>query len=282
MVQSAVEDPALRKGQIVEGWPQGVISRACEGDLAAGSLVKLGTAPETQVIELPALPAADPDAVMTSAALASAATAQSLNASNFDGAIGRDRITPARTVTITFDASADWDTPSGECRVDIYGVDALGAEIKDTISKPNGSGAGTYTTEKAYASVVHVDVEACNGAGGTADIGVSNARVELSQKDYPGVALYESIKEPNTTAREFAQYEDVAVLKSGVVAVQVEHAVSAGDDAYVRVLESGADLRGQWTGQDGADTPASYARFPAAHFVSSASADGIAHLEIGG
>jgi hypothetical protein len=282
MVQTAVSDPTLRKGQIVEGWPQGVISRAAGGDLAAGSLVKWGTSPEQQVIELPALPAADPDAIMTAAALASSAAAQSIDASSFDGATGSDRIAPAATITVTFDGSADWDTPSGECRVDIYGVDASGASVRDTVAKPNGSGAGAYETEVAFASVTHVDVEACNGAGGTATMGTGTSRYELSQKDYPGVALYESIKEPNTDAREFAQYEDVAVLKSGIVAVQVEHAVSSGDDAYVRVVAAGTDLRGQWTGQDGAETPATYARFPAARFVSSADADGIAHLEIGG
>lgn len=284
MVQSSVADPTLRAGQIVRGpWPSEKLSRVAGGDLAVGNLVKFGTDPETQCIELPALPSADDDAIATAAVIGSSTSAQSIDASSFDGAIGRDRITPCRSITVDWDASADWDTPSGECRVDIYGVDASGAAIKDTVVRPN-SGAVAYddSTRLAFAMVTLVDIEACNGAGGTATIGVSNDVVELSPSDYPGVALYEAMKEPNTTAREIAQYDDVNVMTKGVVGVTVEHAVSVGDAAYVRVLEAGSDLRGQFTGQDGADTPATYARLAGARYRSSASADAVAMLELVG
>ena len=130
MVQTAVADPVLREGQIFNGpWPQKILSRIAEDDIGFGRLVDYGTDPETQVQEIPALPAADPNAILTNATLASAVTAQDIASGTFDGVIGRDRISPCRSVTITFDADVGWDTPSGECRVDIYGVDASGASI---------------------------------------------------------------------------------------------------------------------------------------------------------
>jgi hypothetical protein len=240
MVQTAVADPVLREGQIFNGpWPQKILSRIAGGNIGFGRLVDYGTDPETQVQEIPVLPVADVDAIMTAAALASAAAAQDIASGNFDGAIGRDRISPCRCVTITFDADAGWDTPSGECRIDIYGTDASGASIKDTISKANGSGAVTITTRKAYAQVDRVHVEACNAATATATMGVSNDVVELTQRDYPGVAAFYRMKEPNVTTApvyEIAQYDEVDVLEEGRVVVVVEHAVSVGDQAYVRVL----------------------------------------------
>ena len=286
MVQAAVADPSLRRGQLMSTPAESrVISRFAEGALADGNLVGFGTDAETQCLEIAALPAADGDAIMTAAALGSAVAAQSLDAANFDGATNRDRIAPAQAVTVTFDAAnlVDWDTASGECRIDIYGVDALGADIKDTIARPNGAAFATvFATELAFASVYHVDVEACNAAAGTAVMGLNSSRTGLSAKDFPGVALYESMKEPNTAARLYADEEAVSILIEGRVAVIVEHAVSVGDDAYVRVLAAGADLTGQWTGQDGADTPATYARFPGAKFTTAAAADAVAVLELRG
>jgi hypothetical protein len=286
MVQTAVADPVLREGQIFNGpWPQKILSRIAEDDIGFGRLVDYGTDPETQVQEIPALPVADVDAIMTAAALASAAAAQDIASGNFDGVIGRDRISPCRCITVTFDADAGWDTVSGECRIDIYGTDASGASIVDTVAKANGSGAVTLTTRKAFAQVDRVHVEACNAATGTATMGVSNDVVELTQRDYPGVAAFYKMKEPNDTTTpvyEIAQYDDVDVLQEGRIVVVVEHAVSVGDQAYVRVLAAGNDVRGQFTGQDGADTPATYAKLAGGSFMTAAAADGLAVLELRG
>lgn len=282
MVQTAVADPSMRKGQVIQGpWPQDIISRVCEGAITAGNLVQYGTDPERQVQPMAALPAADVDAIATAAVIGSAITAQNIGATTFDGAVGRDRITPARTVSVNFDASADWDTPSGECRVDIYGFDAAGTRIKDSVSRPN-SGAVVYaaSTRLAFAAVTETDIEACNGAGGTATIGLSNDTVELSPNDFPGLAVYELMMEPNTAAAEFADEAEIAVLTHGRICSIPEHAVSIGDDVYVRVLEAGADLRGQLTGMDGADTPATYAKLAGARWVSAAAADAPAKVEL--
>ena len=280
MVQAAVADPTARKGAIAQGpWPQDIDSYMADGALAAGNLVTLGTDPETQVSELAALPAADDDAIATAAVIASAAAAQTINAGTFDGVIGRDRIGPARAITMTFDASGDWMPAAGELLIDIYGIDANGAEIKDQLAKA-AAGAETLTTALAFAAVRRIDIGAGSGAAGTATVGVSNAIVEYGRLFAPGLACYEAMKEPNTDAREFADEDEVSVLTRGRIYSQTEHAVTVGDDVYVRVAAAGTDLRGQLTGQDGADTPATYARVVNMRWASSGIADSVQTVEV--
>jgi hypothetical protein len=61
-----------------------------------------------------------------------------------------------------------------------------------------------------------------------------------------------------------------------------EHAVSPGDDVYVRVLTAGADIVGQLTGMDGATTPGIYAKLLGAKWRTAAAADGLAVVELAG
>jgi len=287
MVQLAVADPVLRAGMIVRGpwFPERIISRLAQNALCEGNLVMYAAAAADRdrlVREIPALPAADPDAIATAAIIGSAVVAQTIEAAAFDGVIGRNRIAPCRPATITFDPSADWDTPSGECRVYFHGTGPLGELRTDSIAKPNGSGAGVYETTVCFSTITQVQIEACNGAAGTATVGISSNRSELSLRDYPGVALYRAMDVPDTVARQFAAGDDVEVLTSGVVGVTVEQPVAVGDEVWVRVLQVGANLRGQFTGQSGADAPATYARLAGAHYVRGAGALGVAHLRIGG
>lgn len=261
-------------------WTNELRSAACEGELAAGNVVSYGTDPETQVSELAALPSADADAIMTASVLKSVTTAHTYAASVFDGAIGRDRISPARTISITFDANAGWDTGGDDLLIDIYGVDARGAEIKDTIAKATGSGAGTWKTAKAFAAVTRVDVGASGAATGTATMGVANDLVELGRGDVAGIAAYAPVKEPNSSTREFADEDEVSVLARGHIASVPEHDVSLGDDVYVRIAAAGTDLRGQLTGQDGADDPAHYARLVFARWASSGTHDTVQKVEL--
>jgi len=282
MVQSSVADPTLRDGQRQRH--ELTISRACEGALSCGNVVKFGTSPRKEVIECPTLPVADVDAIMTAAALSASTTAQALDGTNLDGGTGRDRITPCRSVTVTFAASDinDWNTVSGECVIDVYGIDARGSQIQDQIRRPNDATTATYETRLAYASVSKVDIPKCVGSNGLATMGVNNSVVELSRADYPGVAIYNPYKESASTTREFAQYDAVEVMTKGDIAVEVEHAVSVGDQAFVRVLLSGTDLCGQFAGQDALDDPGTYARLEGAHYIKAAAADAVAIVRIGG
>ena len=285
VVQAAVADPTFIEGGLVRGpWPEEVISRVCEGDLAAGRLMEWGTLPAQQAMEMAALPAVDADAIcLTASNFISDAAAQTLDAGDMDGVIGRDRIAPCRTVTVFFDADPGWDTPTGQCRIDIYGHDALGAEIWDTVVKINGSGSVTLTTAKAFASTYRIDIEECNAATGTGTIGVSNLRLELSPSDYPGLSIYRAAKEPNTVLRNFADNQPLDILMKGRLMAVPEHAVVQGDQVYVRVLAGAGDLlRGRLTGQDGADTPTTYSKLAGAKWVSAAAAGGFAIVELAG
>src|SRR6056300_976016 len=108
MVQTAIADPVLREGMLMEGfWTNHRISRLVEGanGMSFGRLCEFGTDPSKQVQEPAATPVADVDSIGTAAVFASAAAAQTVMATNFDGVIGRDRIAPCRCLTITFDAS---------------------------------------------------------------------------------------------------------------------------------------------------------------------------------
>ena len=283
VVQAAVADPTAVEGALTDGFPHEIISRTTEGALQAGRLLVWGTNRAQQASEIAALPAADVDAIATAAVfLSNALTATTILPAAFDGVINRDRIGPCRTLSFNFDADVGWDTPSGECRVDVYGIDAMGSEIKDTVSKANGSGAVALTTRLAFASVTQIDIEATNANTGAGTVGVTNDRVELSQRDYPGLACYRAGKEPNTAARNFADNEAVSILVRGKMYGVPEHAVTDGDDVYVRVLEVGADLRGQLTGMDGVDTPATYAKLAGAKWRHASLADAFSIVELAG
>lgn len=272
-----------REGALAES-PWDAESYAAEGNIKFGLLLGFGTDPRKQVVPMAALPAADPNALMTVAQLASnVAGASYTTAAQFDGVIGLDRISPCRTVTITFAAANinDWNTPLGECLVEIYGYDEYGAEIKDSISRPNGvAGPVTYTTAKAFSSVYQIDIPACNGAAGTADAGVSNDRVALGRFDYPGIAIYDPATESFAATTEVEDEDQVSVLVQGKFWAVPEHAVSNGDHVYVRVVLAGADVRGQFAGMDGAGLPATYAKLAGATWRSDSAADGIAIVEL--
>jgi hypothetical protein len=285
VVQAAVAAPTPVEGQLIQGpWAEETESYTTEGALQAGRLLAYGTDRATQAAEMGALPAADPNAIMlVGTFLSNALTATTYTGAQLDGVIGGDRIAaPCRTVTVTFDADAGWDTPSGACRVDIYGHDADGGEVHDTIQKENGSGAGTYTTAIVFASVYRIDVEATNANTGAGTVGVSNARMECSPADYAGIALYNPAKEPNTASRNFAYNEPFSTLRRGRIAAVPEHAVTDGDQVYVRVLAAGADLAGQMTGQDGAATPGTYAKLAGAKWRRASVADAMSIVELAG
>ena len=274
-----------REGAIAES-DYDAESFAAEGNIKFGLLVGFGTDPRRQVVPMAAMPAADVDAIMTAAQFASnVAGASYSTAAHFDGATGHDRISPAMTATVTFAAANinDWNTASGEQLVEIYGLDEDGNPIKDSISRPNGAATATYTTAAAFSAITRVDVTACTGAGGTGTVGFDPAgRVALGRSDYPGVVIYDPASEPFAVATEVEDEDRVSVLSAGKFWAVCEHAVSVGDDVYVRIAAAALDVRGQFTGQDGAAVPATYAHLSNARWRSAAAAAGLAIVELKG
>lgn len=281
-VQTAVAEPTSVEGALIRGsWKPDIDSAKAEGAIASGRLLAYGTDPERQVAEMAALPAADVDAIMTATNLVAAVADDTFLYADFDGAIGGDRISPCRIPTITFDASTDWDIAAG-ITVTWVGVTADGSIVSQSVNKATGTGAVTLSGNIPLASVISIFVSAGSAAtGGAATAGVSNDRVELALDDYPGLSVYSAPREESTAARNIADGDDVDILIRGRLMCVPEHAVSVGDHVYVRVLEAGADLRGQLAGMDGAGTPATYARLAGARWKTAAAADGYAIVEIG-
>lgn len=231
-----------------------------------------GTDPATQAKPIAAL-AADPDAIVASG-LASAATPQTVDGAALNGVIGAGRAVPAQQVTATFSSHVDWDATTAV----VTGEDADGNPQTDTIAIPNG-GAATASTVKAFSRVTSILIPAQSGTGGTATIGYAPTAPELSRRDFPGIALYDVSREPyDSTTGTYASGDPCPVIEEGDVFVRSESAAAAGDPVYVRVVESGSDLRGQFSAVPGAN----FARLRGAQYVSNASALGIVVARIGG
>lgn len=271
---------AAREGQRISSDAL-VESGLAEHTLRAGLLAIRGTTGQ-QVDHPLAIPGADVDSLITVAVGASAAAKVSYDTiAEFDGAIGMARISPAVPITWSPDASADWNTVTGECVVDIYGEDADGEPIHDTLSRPNGAGAAIYTTAHCFSRVRRIDQQACVGAAGTCTFGTSAARCEYGKLDALGVVNYDRGTPPATTAGYDYEVGQVApIQKSGLVAVTTEDAVAPGDPVFVRVVVAGADLRGQFTGDLQADD-ASFARVLGWTWESTTPADSVGIIRIG-
>lgn len=268
---------ALKEGQLVCA-PEKVRSKIAEGAIRAGLLVSRGTS-DDQVIPMAALPAADTDAIAT--LLASAASAVVFSDTDLDGAIGAGRIFPARGVSLTLNSHADWDATTAYVR----GLDADGNRVTESFTIPD---AGNATVDGnlgiAFSQVLSVHIPAQTGTNGTCDVGlVSDQSIELSTRDM-GVAVYDRVREPSATSTvTFDDEETLSVLYSGDIAVIVETAVVPGDAVGIRVVESGADLRGQFAKMP-AEDPAALAFAPllGATFESTTAIDGVAIVRLRG
>lgn len=258
-----------RAGQHADSGPGRVEGKAAESAITWGNVVQRGTS-DNQFASIAALPAADADAVAT--ALASAATAQTFVAASFDGEIGAGLITPPRTVRLLLNAHADWDATL----LQITYITADGTEKTDIIPIPD-AGDVILKTQSPVMRVVSIDLPAQTGTNGTIAVGVDNTEIALDRGHYPGVAMYTPGVEPSTAAVGDVDAEkSTDVLVAGCIYVIVEAAVEAGMPCYVRMVESGTDLRGQVRG----DPAANFARLVGASFKTSAAIDGLAILEV--
>lgn len=272
--------PAVaREGQIISSDAL-IETGIAETSVRAGLLVTRGST--GQYVGHPAaIAAADPDGLITVAVGASAAVPFTYNTiAEFDGATGQTRINPARPVTWSPDASADWNTVTGGCEVDIYGEDADGQPIHDHLFRPNGAGAATYTTAMCFSLVYRIDQQACVGAGGTCTFGISADRAEYGRLDDVGVACYDRGTPPATTVGyDFEAHQVVPVLRQGLIAATTEDNVTPGEPVYVRTVVAGADLRGQFTGILQSDD-ANFARVLGWEWTTTTAADAVGIIRV--
>jgi hypothetical protein len=241
-----------------------------ESVITYGLVVQQGTL-DNQALAIAELPVADVDAV-TATPLASAATAQEFDVTDFDGDDAGGPYIPARTLTFALNSHADWLATQMRC---IYvGADGVVGEFLLDIP---ANGNVILESPFAISELLAVKLPAQGGTNGTITIGLDVTDVALQRKYFPGVAAYAPGTEPSVAAVGDADVEDaVGVLTKGRIWVTVEAAVTKGDPCYVRMVESGSDLRGQVRGS----AAANFALLAGAVFVTSADTDAVAQLEM--
>jgi hypothetical protein len=239
-----VSDPAaLVEGQIAKGNPALVLSKIAEGAIRPGLLVERGTS-DDQVKPLAALPSADVDSIMTASKLTSTAGIQIFKGTDLDGAIGAGKIFPPQALNCVFNSHADWDATT----MLIVGLDADGHRTWDEIIVPDAGNATVDTTYgRAFSQILTVELPAQAGTNGTATLGtVVDQALDLSTRNC-GVAVYDSAREPSTTATvQFDDEDSLSVMYEGFIAVVTETNVVPGDLVGVRHVLDGTDVRGQF------------------------------------
>lgn len=159
-----------------------------------------------------------------------------------DGVVGAAEMQPARKLTVTFDASTDWDATTG---VLTY-LDQAGRQVSENIA----IATSTTATTVGYASkFVSFTKPAQTGAGGTYTIGIG-AMPALTIADFFGVAIRQVIKTTlatndlyrfvggstsNLVTADYIDAETVPFLEQGGIWVYSEEAIADRDPVYVRV-----------------------------------------------
>ncbi len=265
----------LKEGQLVNRPYRAPDSRRAEGAIRAGLVVEPGTDAREQVKALAALPGADDDSIALH--LASAAAPTWYAGADIDGAIGKGKIFPASVVTITCDASGDWDPTTAK----VVGLDADGEEIEDTIAIATST---TGYSSRCFSQVLRVFFPTQTGAGGVAKVGTDPTYgMAVSPKDV-GIAIYDRAYEQGSTAAvTYADKARIAVLHAGQIAAVTEDAVVVGDKVGVRMVLAGADVRGQLSKMP-SQLPGSctFALLTGARWKRAAAGDATSVVEIGG
>lgn len=261
---------AGRNGMVADLSLSNIDSYLAENAITYGLIVQQGTE-EHQAKAVAELPAVDPDAI-TLTPLASAVTDQDFVLADFDGDDEGGPYIPARTITFLLNAHADWDPT--QMRV-VY-IAADGTIQEAILDIPDGGDVELKTSIPA-GGLRSIHLPAQTGTNGTLTVGLDNTVVELQKEYFPGVAVYAPGVEPSVAAVGDVDATDaLGVLTKGRLWVTVEADVEKGDPCYVRMVESGSDLRGQARGS----AAVGFARYPGAVFHSAASADAVAQLEL--
>ena len=276
------------EGLLIDAPPGGVESYVAQTAVRAGFAVAYGTDIATtrkQVIPIPAAAAAypaDPDAIAVDVASV-VAPARLTAVADLDGVIGIERIYPARPLTFDWDADAGWDTILGFLLCTVYGEDAEGNPISEDVIRNNaGAVAVAVETRQCFSRVHTVDLGASNAATGLLDIGVAPTRIEYSELDLPGVALYNVAREPSATAAvTFDAGETLAVCHRGLVWAVAVDVVVPGDIVTVRIAAGGGGL-GSLSGTEPFPSAGNFAKLLNAHWATAAAAGGLAKISLGG
>lgn len=187
-----------------------------------------------QVYQVPSpASAASVDAILATGGV-SAATQQTWEGAELNGAVGTGTMLPARQITLTLSSHTDWDATNAV----LTGVNQLGQTVSENLAIPN-AGAATVASVNTYRSVTSLVIPAQTGAGGTFTIGISILDSAVTLADFEGVVIYDASVEPANATYEFEDGDAVSLLYKGTIWVRTEDACSAGGGVFVRVGGSG-------------------------------------------
>jgi len=229
----------IARGLLKAGYGAFRVGPASIGGAGASTATGPGLAFQNPV---PAI-AADVDAILATGG-ASTAGIQTFDASDFDGVVGADEMTPARAITLVLSNHADWNATNAT----LTGVNHLGQTVSETLAIPDGGNA-TVTSTGYYRQVTGLTIPAQGGTGGTFTVGIS-AITSLVIGDYLGVVLRQPVLETRSTdsvysmlpdpgVADYVDFDSVPLMKAGAVWVYSEEAVADGDPVYVRVASGG-------------------------------------------
>jgi len=209
------------------------------GDLAIKPAAFGGLDKVVRTLSAPA--AADVDAII--ATIGSTAGEQTLSGDDLDGIIGADRIFPPRNLTITFNSHGDWDATTGIVR----GLDEAGRPQEEDIAIPNGGNA-VVTLKKFFSAVLSLYIPAQTGTNGTATLGTGTSLGPLTALDVAGVVRYLARQQVASADAEFEAGDVLNLITEGLVALEVEAAVSGGEQVFVRLVAAGDEVVGTYLG----------------------------------
>jgi len=210
-------------------------------------------------------PATDVDAIVTTHATVAAKL--SLSGTDLNGVVGQAEMWPPRQITFIADSHANWDPAV----VAIFGTDYLGRPIQEVMEMPDG-GNVTLTTTQHFSTVTRIDVQTQGGTGGSFTVGINSVLGPLDKKAL-GVSIRRSVEESAT----YARYKEFEVRRKGRILVAVEAAVTPLLPVLVRVVATGAEVRGAFRGTaDSNDC----APFRGARFATTTTGAGYAELEL--
>lgn len=190
--------------------------------------------------------AADVDAIGT---ITSATGTKTIGSGVTAGAAGASGgpLRPARKVTVTFDASTDWDPSTAVIRY----VNGAGATVQENLAVATSTTATTLGNVQSFISLA---VPAQTGAGGTATIGVAALQAgAISIDNCAGIVVRQPVKTMHNASDLYgypgvassapnAHYVDgdtVPLLEIGDIWVETEEAITDRDPVFVRIA-SGA------------------------------------------
>ena len=278
--------PIGKEGLLAEGFPCEVDSYIAETAVRAGFAVALGTdvaTTQNQVNPLPALPVADANAIalaIPSSLLA--VTYTGVGAGALDGAVGIQRIYPPQAVTLTFNASANWDGALGFTLHTVFGEDADGRPCSEDLVRNNvGAVAAVLTTRQPFSRVNRVDVGAGTGAAGTLQVGTDPTYNDIGRTCFPGIAVYDAAREASAVAAvTFDAGETLSVMKRGRIWCVARTVIFPDDPVMVRTTAGGGILRGAMYGVEALGAGAAFARWLGARWITPAAIGGLAIVEV--